>query len=141
MPTRRGRNQLLHASGTMPRRAKTKPMRAALDAMRTSIGSVIVIADADRRAVDRGDHRLLRLEDAQRDEAAAVAVLGERRPLAVVEGVAAAGEVGAGAEGAPRAGHDDDAHGVVGVGPVERVEQLVHHRRGERVQLLGAVRA
>ena len=28
MPTRRGRNQLLHASGTMPRRANTKPMRA-----------------------------------------------------------------------------------------------------------------
>jgi hypothetical protein len=42
MPTTRGRNQLLQASGTMPRRANTKPMRAPLAAMRTSIGSVIV---------------------------------------------------------------------------------------------------
>src|SRR6266852_4400370 len=33
MPTTRGRNQLLHASATMPRRAKTKPMRAPLAAM------------------------------------------------------------------------------------------------------------
>ena len=43
MPTARGRNQLLHASGTMPRRAKTKPIRAVVEAMRTSIGSVIVM--------------------------------------------------------------------------------------------------
>ena len=38
----RGRNQLLHASGTIPRLANTKPMRAAEDAMRMSIGSVMV---------------------------------------------------------------------------------------------------
>ena len=43
IPTTRGRNQLLHASGMMPRRAKTNPMRAAVDVSRTSIGSVIVI--------------------------------------------------------------------------------------------------
>ena len=42
MPTTRGRNQLEHASGTMPRRVKTKPMRASSEASRTSIGSVIV---------------------------------------------------------------------------------------------------
>ena len=42
MPTSRGRNQLEHASGTMPRRANTKPKRAASDARRMSIGSVIV---------------------------------------------------------------------------------------------------
>ena len=42
MPTTRGRNQLEQASGTMPRRANTKPMRAALEAMRTSIASVMV---------------------------------------------------------------------------------------------------
>ena len=58
MPTTRGRNQLDAASGTIPRRAKTKPKRALSDARRTSIGSVIVDADADRRAVDRADHRL-----------------------------------------------------------------------------------
>ena len=42
MPTTRGRNQLEHASGTIPRRANTKPIRASVDASRTSIGSVIV---------------------------------------------------------------------------------------------------
>jgi len=34
---------VLHASGTTPRRANTKPMRAAVEAMRMSIGSVIVM--------------------------------------------------------------------------------------------------
>ena len=43
MPTTLGRNQLEHASGTSPRRAKTKPMRAAVDARRTSMASVMVI--------------------------------------------------------------------------------------------------
>ena len=42
MPTMRGRNQPDAASGTMPRRAKTKPKRAVSDARRMSIGSVIV---------------------------------------------------------------------------------------------------
>ena len=43
MPTSRGRNQLEHASGTMPRRLKTKPIFAPSTARRTSMGSVIVI--------------------------------------------------------------------------------------------------
>ena len=34
MPTRRGRNQLDAASGLMPRRLKTKPKRAVVEAMR-----------------------------------------------------------------------------------------------------------
>ena len=42
MPTSRGRNHVLQASGTTPRRAKTKPMRAAEEAMRMSMGSVMV---------------------------------------------------------------------------------------------------
>ncbi len=42
MPTTRGRNQLEQASGMIPRRANTKPMRASSAASRTSIGSVIV---------------------------------------------------------------------------------------------------
>jgi hypothetical protein len=37
-----GRNQDEQASGTMPRRANTKPKRAALEAMRMSMGSVMV---------------------------------------------------------------------------------------------------
>ena len=43
IPTRRGRNQLEHASGTIPRRANTKPIFAPSAASRTSIGSVIVM--------------------------------------------------------------------------------------------------
>ena len=42
MPTTRGRNQDEQASGTIPRRAKTKPKRADSLAKRTSIGKVIV---------------------------------------------------------------------------------------------------
>ena len=43
MPTMRGRNHDEQASGTMPRRANTKPIFAPSTAMRMSIGSVIVI--------------------------------------------------------------------------------------------------
>ena len=43
MPTTRGRNQLEHASGTIPRRANTNPILAPSAARRTSIGRVIVI--------------------------------------------------------------------------------------------------
>ena len=39
----RGRNQLEQASGTIPRRAKTKPILAPSAARRMSIGSVIVM--------------------------------------------------------------------------------------------------
>ena len=42
MPTSRGRNQLEQASGTIPRRANTKPIFAFSDASRMSIGNVIV---------------------------------------------------------------------------------------------------
>ena len=42
MPTMRGRKYDEQASGTMPRRAKTRPKRALSLAMRMSIGSVIV---------------------------------------------------------------------------------------------------
>ena len=58
---------------------------------------------------------------------------------APAEGVRALAEVGAGAEPAPAAGHDDGPHVVVGVGAVERVDELVHHLAGERVELVGPV--
>ena len=90
----------------MPRRANTKPKRAFSDAMRMSIGSVIVTPDADGGTVDGGDHRLLRLEDAQRQQPAAVArhalVAGRLAAAAGGERLAATGQVGAGAEPAAR---------------------------------------
>lgn len=42
MPTSRGRNHDEHASGTIPSRPNTKPMRAASDATRMSMASVMV---------------------------------------------------------------------------------------------------
>ncbi len=43
MPTRRGRNQLDAASGTIPRRAKTKPILAVSAARRMSMARVMVM--------------------------------------------------------------------------------------------------
>ena len=80
--------------------------------------------------------------DLQRRARPSIAVRVDRllRALrAAVEGLAAAAEIGAGAEGASFAGHDDDAHVVVGVGCVERVQQLVAHPGRERVHAFGAV--
>ena len=131
MPTRRGRNHDEHASGTMPRRAKTNPNLAVLLARRMSIGSVIVTPTPTAGAVDRADHRLGALEDAQRHHAAAVAGHPDRGLLvaaALGERRAAARQVGAGAEPAPGAGHDHGPHVVVGIDLVERVDQLAHHR-------------
>jgi hypothetical protein len=48
-------------------------------------------------------------------------------------------QVCSGAERAPRAGDDHGAHGVVGVGAVEGVDQLVHHRGREGIELVGTV--
>ncbi len=49
------------------------------------------------------------------------------------------GEVGAGAEAAPRAGDDDRPHIVVLVGAVECVDQLRLHRGGEGIELVRPV--
>src|SRR5690606_28335934 len=99
-------------------------------------------ADAGGGAVDGADHRLLQVEQAQRDHAAAVAVDaggGGDVTAAVGEGVAAAGQVHAGAERAAGAGHDQTAHIVVGVDAVQRIEHFVQPHVGERVHLFGAV--
>jgi hypothetical protein len=59
--------------------------------------------------------------------------------LGPVERAAAALQVRAGAEAAPRAGDHDGAHVVVRVRGVQRLDQLAAHRGGERVQALGPV--
>src|SRR5207245_5733455 len=99
-------------------------------------------SEPDRGPVDRGDHRLLHVEDSERDDAAAVAVvLGGSRPAARggVERRAAGAEIGARAEGAPGPGHDDRTYGVVGVGAIPRLAELAKHRRGDRVEPIPAV--
>ena len=148
MPTTRGRNQLEQASGTMPRRANTKPMRASSAARRTSIGSVIVAPTPTAGPLIAPITGLVEAKIAQRELPAVVArhvAVGRRQQRglggarAVVEGLAAGGEIGAGAVAATGAGHDDRAHVVVGVGLVEGLDQLAAHRRRPRVQPLGAV--
>ncbi|MCY1233547.1 hypothetical protein D9M72_460940 [compost metagenome] len=59
--------------------------------------------------------------------------------LLEIEGRAAAGQVGAGAEGAARAGDDHRADVVVGIGGVEGGDQVLHHLRGEGVELVRAM--
>ncbi len=57
----------------------------------------------------------------------------------MVEGGAATGEVGAGAEAAAGPGDDHRLHFIVGVGGVEGGDHVGHHARGEGVQPIGPV--
>ena len=96
MPTIRGRNQLEQASGTMPRRVNTNPRRASSAASRMSIGRVIVTPTPTAGPLIAAISGFLRLEQPQRQLAAAVAGhLGARLALAPVERLAPAGEIGA----------------------------------------------
>ena len=82
----------------------------------------------------------VQLEDAQRDQPAAVAVLVDALRLSgIVEGGAAAAEVGAGTIAAAGARHDDRAHCVIGVGAIEGVDQLAAHLLGEGVEAVGPI--
>ena len=74
IPTTRGRNHDEHASGTSPRRANTKPNFAGARREPHVERQRHRDADADRRAVDRADHRLGAVEEPQRHEPALVAV-------------------------------------------------------------------
>src|SRR5438067_808303 len=96
--------------------------------------------DADRRTVHRGDHGLRAPEDAQRHQSTFVTVLAVAlEQFGVVERPASFAEVGAGTEAPPSAGHDDDAHVVVGVGSIEGVQQLFVHPVRERVESVGTL--
>ena len=135
MPTMRGRNQLEapfgHDAAADVDEAELAVGRAQADVHRQRHRG----PDADRGPVDRPDHGLERVEDAQRDHAAAVA----RTPSAVGgRREAAAAEVRAGAERLARARHDDRADVVVGVRGVERVQELLEHPVGQRVELAPA---
>ena len=142
MPTTRGRNQLLHASGTMPRRAKTKPMRAAVEAMRMSIGRVMVMPTPTAGpliAAMTGFFDSKMRSDTSPPPSRCVSIVSALTLRGAVEGLAAAAQVGAGTEATPGAGDDDRAHRVVGVGLIEGVDQLDAHLRGEGVELVRAV--
>src|SRR3990167_2776868 len=136
MPTRRGRNQLEAASGLMPRRLNTKPKRAFSEAMRISIGSCMV-TPMPTAAPLMGDAAAAIALDVDRFGAALLAIAGAG---VIVEGLGAGREVCAGAESALAVpGDDDDLHIVVGIGDVEGLDHLVHHRAGEGVHVVRAV--
>ena len=65
--------------------------------------------------------------------------LKHRRALADIERIRAAGDIRTGTEPAPRAGNDDHADVVVGVGLLERVLDLRSHQRGVGVELVRPV--
>ena len=59
--------------------------------------------------------------------------------LRMVEGRTAGPQVGAGAEAAAAPGHDHRTDVVVGVGTIERVDQLLVHAVREHVEPIGSV--
>ena len=142
MPTSRGRNHDEAASGTIPRRANTKPMRADSDARRTSIGSVMVMptptAGPLMAPITGFNERKIRNETSPPPSRGTPAEVWMSEPPRLKVS-APSPEVGAGAEPAPSPGHDDRPHVVVRVGAVERVDELVHHLVGERVEPVGAI--
>jgi hypothetical protein len=87
------------------------------------------------RAVERRDDRLRRLGSA-RDTSPPPSpeLFTSVEPRLVVE--CPPPPVRRARKRAARAGDDDGAHGVVGVGLVERLDRVVHHPDGERVQLV-----
>ncbi len=140
MPTTRGRNQLEHASGTIPRRAKTKPILAPSAARRMSIGSVMVAPTPTAgplMAAITGlvESKMRRVTMPPPSRGTSPSAARSRQSNVSPP----RGEVGARAEAASRAGDDDRTHVVVGVRVVEGVEQLVAHRLGERVESFGPV--
>jgi hypothetical protein len=101
-----------------------------------------VEAGADRRAVDRGDDRLLEQRQAPGDPLDAVDVAAAQvdrpageHPLLLEHAL----EVAAGRERRARAGEDHAAHLIVAVGVVERAHQAVDHRLAVGVAGVGAV--
>ena len=147
----RGRNQVDAASGTMPSRPKTKPIRAFVEASRRSIASVIVapiptagpliaaitgfgsawIASVTLPPVSRTPSSY-GASVVRRPELGRASVASDSsRPKTLPLG----GEVHAGAERPPGAGDHDRPDVVVARVGAEDLLQLARHRQVERVEL------
>ena len=151
----RGRNQVEQASGTMPILPKTKPIRAFVGGEPDVHRQRHRRADADRRAVDRGDDRLGARVDREADPAAGVADARDDR--GVVEPVVQVGhrrlrasrrdrtrcrptDRSMPAQNArPRPVTTTAATSSSALARVEGVDQLLGHRHRERVELVGTV--
>jgi len=89
-----------------------------------------------RRPVDRGDDRLLRLEDPQRHLTAAIPVILQALLSARVEGVSSAPEIRSCTECAPLPRDDHHAHVVVLIDLVECREEFALHLDGKGVETI-----
>ena len=141
MPTMRGRNQLEHASGTMPRRANTKPIFAPSAARRMSIGSVIVMPTPTAGPLIAAitglcDSKIRSVTRPPPSRGDVVAVASRSRQSNVV---AAAARSAPAQNAAPRAGDDHGADVVVGVGASNASISSSIIVGGERVQPVGPV--
>ena len=81
------------------------------------------------------------MKDAQGQPAAGIArcLVAAVEGAAALEAAAAGRKIGPGTEGTAGAGDDDGTHLVVGIGPIERVDQLRHHAGREGVELVRPV--
>ena len=145
-PTRRGSSQGAAVAGDQPDIHVGHPEARLLRGDADVRHRAHVHAGADRRAVDRGDVGLVQVLEGLRHALHAVAqrVAAHRRGPALVRGedrvlLGARLHVGAGAEGAARAGHDDDAHALILGGAGDRGGPARQQLRAERVHPLGAV--
>ena len=142
MPTMRGRNQVAHDSGTMPRRVNGRAKRLPSAPMRTSIGRTIVtpIPTAVPLIAAITGLREPKIRSASSPPTSRVPPRSGLKPGGV--GVVAAGtggEVRPRREELPRSGDDHRADLVVGVDAGEHVEQRVEHLVGDRVPRLRPV--
>jgi hypothetical protein len=150
----RGKNQDEQASGVMPPAHEYEAEPGLLRGKPDIHGQQHGGADAHRRTIHRGDHRLETREDAQTHPPAAVARGVARevrlasgaernlRPVATrgaVERRGAGGEIRAGTECPARTGDDYHFHIVVAIGAIEGVDQLLEHFCRKRIELVRAV--
>src|SRR5262245_53984502 len=98
-------------------------------------------ADTDCGTIDGGDDGLFAVEDPQGQETAAVSVqtFWSIRACFGVERCTTCAEIGARAECTPGAGDDDCTDRIVGIGAIERVDHLGHHRARECIELFGPI--
>ena len=132
------RARLGHDAAAGERQGEAAALGADADVHRQDHGD----PDADGGPVDGGDHRLARAEDPQRQLATHVAGAAPQRFEARRVGVVApgaGGQVGPSREEVSRAGDDDGADVLVGVGVGEGVEQRIEHRVGDGVPGLRTV--
>ena len=140
----RGRNQDEQASGTTPRRVKTKPILASAAAIRISMGRVMVIPTPTACPLIAPMTGFRQLKIARATLAASVSVLTNWNlfafPLGCIEGGGAVRKVSPGAESLARSCDYDCSDSIVSISLGKDLYQLQSHGRCKGVHLLGAIK-